>query len=227
MAKVAALFVHHRFTSIIPLVVLGAVYIYRSWQLSSSSVKPLKGMTMSTVGVETVTSRDEDEVHRKPVEEKKEEGMVVEQVDDCIESADVEPEQQLTGAEAIMRRLWESMNPSSCLSPTTACTQILLEDDDIIEYHNVVPPMLRDMKHPGKSRTTALQKLYRFTDKQHQKNRYVSWIPTLIILMMPRGYTSVTNHFIFHRQCPGCLFDKVSCHRCAPSLPSFTRCGSR
>lgn len=66
--------------------------------------------------------------------------------------------------------LWNAMNPAMCLAPATACTQVLM-DDEIVEYNRIMPPILRDMKHPGKARTTALQKLYRFTDRERQKNR--------------------------------------------------------
>ena len=134
----------------------------------------------AAVGSATRNELAIDEVDRTTAEEKKDDDTDVDPMSDskedqnileAVESADVEPEQQSAGG-AILKKLWESMNPAMCLAPATACTHVLL-DEEIVEYNNVVPPMLRDMKHAGKSRTTALQKLYRFTDKEHQKNRYV------------------------------------------------------
>ena len=125
--------------------------------------------------IETVTAASE-------LEEKKDDGVVDPTMCDpkeyrnnileSVESVDVEPEQQSAGG-VIWKRIMESMNPAVCLAPASACTHVLLDDDEIIDYNNLVPPMLRDIKHPGKSRTSALQKLYRFTGKEHQKNRYV------------------------------------------------------
>lgn len=71
---------------------------------------------------------------------------------------------------ALWKRLWDSMNPSVCLSPAMACTHVFL-DDDVVDYNSIVPPLLRDLKHPGKPRTAALQRLYRFTDRERHKNR--------------------------------------------------------
>ena len=71
---------------------------------------------------------------------------------------------------ALWKRLLDSMNPAACLSPTMACTHVFL-DDDVVEYNRIVPPLLRDLKHPGKPRTAALQRLYRFTDRQRHNNR--------------------------------------------------------
>ena len=73
-------------------------------------------------------------------------------------------------APALWKRLWDSMNPAVCLSPAMACTHVFL-DDDVVEYNRIVPPLLRDLKHPGKPRTAALQRLYRFTDRERHKNR--------------------------------------------------------
>ena len=81
----------------------------------------------------------------------------------AVESDEFEPT-------ALWKKLWDSMNPAVCLSPTMACTHVFM-DDDIVEYNRIVPPILRDMKHPGKQRTAALQRLYRFTDRDRHKNR--------------------------------------------------------
>jgi hypothetical protein len=82
-----------------------------------------------------------------------------------LESEDVEP-----NTDGIWKKLWDSMNPSVCLGPATACTNVLT-DDETIDYNSVVPPMLRDMQHTGKQRTAALEKLYRFTDRERYQNR--------------------------------------------------------
>lgn len=85
----------------------------------------------------------------------------------AVESDDVEPKAAVT----VWTTLWNSLNPATCLSPAVACTNVLLEDDEMVDYAKTVPPMLRDIKHAGKARTSALQKLYRFTDRDHSKNR--------------------------------------------------------
>ena len=82
---------------------------------------------------------------------------------ECIESDEFE-------TPALWRRLWDSMNPAVCLSPAVACTHVFM-DDDVVEYNRIVPPLLRDLKQPGKPRTAALQRLYRFTDRERHKNR--------------------------------------------------------
>ena len=71
----------------------------------------------------------------------------------------------------VWKKLWDSMNPAVCLTPVTACTNVFMDDDEIVDYNSIVPPWLRDMKHPGKPRTAALQRLYRFTDRDRHKNR--------------------------------------------------------
>lgn len=82
-----------------------------------------------------------------------------------LESDDVESKQ-----EGMWKKLWDSMNPSVCLTPAAACTNVLLEDETV-DYNGIVPPMLRDIQNPGKQRTAALQQLYRFTDRERQGNR--------------------------------------------------------
>lgn len=144
--------------------------MYRSWKSSSSPGIPSESKNISFV---------ETAMASRGLEEKKDDSMVDPMGDpkedqnilESVESADVEPEQQSAGG-GIWKKILDSMNPAVCLAPATACSHVLL-DDEVIEYNDVVPPMLRDIQHPGKSRTTALQKLYRFTDKEHQKNRYV------------------------------------------------------
>jgi hypothetical protein len=69
------------------------------------------------------------------------------------------------------KTLLQAMNPALCLQPATACTHVLLDDEDAVDYLNIVPPILKDMKHTGKLRTTALQKLSRLTDRASYKNR--------------------------------------------------------
>jgi hypothetical protein len=54
------------------------------------------------------------------------------------------------------------------------CTAILEElDDDYRDIRDDVCFLLRDLKHKGKPRTLALQKLYLWTDRDRPHNRYV------------------------------------------------------
>jgi hypothetical protein len=89
-----------------------------------------------------------------------------------------------SGMSSIFQQLLHSMNPVQCLSPTVIarCSNPLADDDDdngptskvrpAAYFAKEVPPLLKDLEHEGKLRTTALQKLYRMTDKDNQKNRY-------------------------------------------------------
>jgi hypothetical protein len=86
-----------------------------------------------------------------------------------------------SGMSNIFQQLLQSMNPAQCLSPTIVlrCSNPLADDDDNDKsrpasyFAKEVPPLLKDLEHEGKLRTTALQKLYRMTDKDNQKNRCV------------------------------------------------------
>ena len=64
-----------------------------------------------------------------------------------------------------------NLNPATCLAPSVVCANIIVDDDDVVDYDVEVKPLLRDLRREGKLRTTALQKLYRMTDKESQKNR--------------------------------------------------------
>lgn len=119
----------------------------------------------TATATKTVESRMEEEKKEMDLEEP-EDRDVLEQ----IESDIADPQEP-----GLLKKLWLSMNPSICLSPTSACGAVFM-DDDIVEYNKTVPPLLRDMKHAGKPRTAALQSLYRFTDRERHKNRYVHHI---------------------------------------------------
>jgi hypothetical protein len=103
---------------------------------------------------------DDDDDDKAVLEEKEEEDAIVQM---SVESDVIEPP-------VFWKTLLQAMNPVVCLQPATACTNVLL-DDETVEYAQIVPPMLKDMKHTGKLRTAALQKLYRFTDRKSYKNR--------------------------------------------------------
>jgi hypothetical protein len=154
----------------IPLCILGAAYAYQSYFPDGE-----QGDTTTTINNKNMTDQDAilTTQGKQQTEEKKEdkEGEEDQQLfmgDDnlrYLESDDVECK-----PEGMWKKLWDSMNPSACLTPATACTNVLL-DDETVDYHSIVPPMLRDMHHPGKPRTAALQQLYRFTDRERQSNR--------------------------------------------------------
>jgi hypothetical protein len=111
--------------------------------------------------------------------------MVYPQVS-AAESQDVDDtmnqQQNAFSGMSLFQQLLHSMNPVQCLSPSIGrCSNPLGFDDDDdanneknrINFEKEVPPLLKDLEHEGKLRTTALQKLYRMTDKDNQKNRCV------------------------------------------------------
>jgi hypothetical protein len=67
---------------------------------------------------------------------------------------------------------------SKALEHTTACTTCpsafaVMDETDSEDVSQVVKPLLKDIGKDGKTRAVALQKLYRMTDRERQRNRYV------------------------------------------------------
>ena len=186
--------IHHWLTFTIPLCLLGAAYAYQS------CFPPGEQEDVDTTTTTIITMTDDDADKNLPdvvrAEEKKDD------TDDplhtgqdnllMLESEDIEAKQ-----DGVWKKLWDSMNPSACLAPATACTNVLL-DDETVEYNTIVPPMLRDIDHPGKQRTLGLQRLYRFTDRERQKNRYVDCLAMM-------KYATCTEFFLTLRPATECL----------------------
>ena len=107
------------------------------------------------------------------------------------ESQDVDDhvkDQHTSPKPSILQQLLHSMNPAQCLSPGVntvigRCQNPLsVHDDDdeqldeatrLQNLQREVPQLLKDLEQQdgSKARTAALQKLYRLTDKDNQKNR--------------------------------------------------------
>lgn len=78
----------------------------------------------------------------------------------------------------IFQQLLHSMNPSSCLQPATsmvadcqnaAYKSCLGSEKEELEW--LLPGIIDSISSGGKSRTDALQRLYRLTDREHIQNR--------------------------------------------------------
>ena len=126
----------------------------------------------STVAVDTTTEEKKEEDTGVTVDDDyddKTQAQLCTLFAHAVESDDVEPN---SSHNALWKKVWDSMNPAVCLSPVTACHGVFM-DDEVVDYNRLVPPMLRELKHAGKMRSSALQRLYRFTDRDRHKNRCV------------------------------------------------------
>lgn len=88
---------------------------------------------------------------------------------DRIESEDI-PEQPTPFYMELLKR----MNPQVCL--TAECGTGIYKTclaDEVEEFEWLLPGLLRDIQAGKRTRTAALQKLYRLVDKEHKDNRYV------------------------------------------------------
>jgi hypothetical protein len=89
---------------------------------------------------------------------------------------------------------------SKALEHTTACTTCpsafaVMDETDSEDVSQVVKPLLRDVGKDGKARAVALQKLYRMTDRERQRNRCVRlyWF-----VRVPRSFVdNVPRHPIY------------------------------
>ena len=108
----------------------------------------------------------------------------------------------------LFQQILQSMNPSVCFSPGSAgarsargtasgggtsgggtmtnCTNPFVEETDIVDYDSVVPPLLRDLKSQGKSRTMALQRLFKLTEKENQQHRWVGCYVDVFVVICRR-----------------------------------------
>jgi hypothetical protein len=92
--------------------------------------------------------------------------------DNVIDSADIDPEKP----RSILLQLLDRMSPRNCLGPiggAASCHSIILEED-AIDFDDVMPGILEDVRSEGKKKTVALQRLYQMTDRERKQNRYVS-----------------------------------------------------
>lgn len=70
-------------------------------------------------------------------------------------------------------QLLDRMSPRNCLAPMNVVACHILEED-AVDFDDVMPGILRNIRKGGKIKTKALQKLYQMTDRERKQNRYVS-----------------------------------------------------
>jgi hypothetical protein len=89
-----------------------------------------------------------------------------------IDSADIDQGKPRN----ILLQLLDRMSPRNCLGPiggAAACHSLILEDD-AIDFDDIMPGMLEEVRSEGKKRMIGLQRLYQMTDRERKQNRYVS-----------------------------------------------------
>jgi hypothetical protein len=89
-----------------------------------------------------------------------------------IDSADIDQGKP----RSILLQLLDRMSPRNCLGPgagAAACHSLILEDD-AIDFDDIMPGILADVRSESKKRIMGLQKLYQMTDRERKQNRYVS-----------------------------------------------------
>ena len=69
---------------------------------------------------------------------------------------------------SVWRQLVQSLNPKTCLAPTSCQNPLVDEELDVM-----VHKLGKDLQNDGKPRVQALIKLYRLTDRDRSFNRYV------------------------------------------------------
>ena len=123
--------------------------------------------------------------------------------DNAVEVEDVLSSEDDRKDPGLLRELLYRMNPTQCL-PTTQCFSAAAAAAaasaqssschnpflcDEVDVEDVTALLLKDIQHEGKSRTVALQKLYRLTDKERKENRYVTCrvLQTIELLFLRKG----------------------------------------
>mmetsp|Transcript_8727 Transcript_8727/g.11567 ORF Transcript_8727/g.11567 Transcript_8727/m.11567 type:complete len:382 (-) Transcript_8727:252-1397(-) len=76
------------------------------------------------------------------------------------------------GFSSLFRQVLQSMNPAVCISGGGGgCINPLVDDDEGIDYDYTIIPIIKNLRKEGKSRTIALQRLFKLTDKESQQHR--------------------------------------------------------
>jgi hypothetical protein len=86
-----------------------------------------------------------------------------------IDSADIDQGKPRN----ILLQLLDRMSPRNCLGPiggAATCHSLILEDD-VIDFDDVMPGIVEDVRSEGKKKMVALHKLYQMTDRERKQNR--------------------------------------------------------